>query len=93
MKNIRQSSSKVKHVYVIGVVLLIGAIIGFVYFSSNPEKITAGIQKTDCDNRFLEWCKAHPEGGVDYDNFAVENRDCTDRGSYRTCQQVSEALS
>lgn len=85
---------KIKQAYVIGFILL--AVIGSVFLITNSDKITktitSSIQKNDCDTRFLKWCEPNPIG-VDYDNFANENRDCKDRGSYRTCQQVSEALS
>ena len=86
---------KIKKTYVVGFALIL-VVAGVVYFLTNSDKltktITSGIQKTDCDKKFLEWCKSHSVG-VDYDNFASENRECKDRGSYRTCQQVSEALS
>jgi len=86
----------VKPVYSMGLILLLLAFIGFIYFLTNSDKIintiTSSMQKNDCDTRFLKWCEPNPIG-VDYDNFANENRDCVGRGSYRTCQQVSEALS
>jgi len=85
----------VKPMYSMALVLLLLAVAGLVYITNSDritKTITSGIQKNDCDVRFLKWCEPNPIG-VDYDNFAVENRDCTGRGSYRTCQQVSEALS
>ncbi len=84
MKNIKQ-------IYAIGFVLLL-AVVVFVYFAANPGKITGKTEKNNCDERFLQWCAVH-SNGVDYDNFAFENKDCIGRGSYRTCEQVSEALS
>jgi len=82
---------KIKQAYVIGFILLL-AVAGLAYFITNSDKITRIVQKNDCDTRFLKWCEPNPIG-VDYDNFASDNRDCVGRGSYRTCQQVSEALS
>ena len=72
-------------------VLVIFAVV--IWQSSGGKTFEFGTSKNTCDYRFLEWCKGYPAGGVDYDNFAVANRDCTGQGSYRTCDQVREALS
>lgn len=53
---------------------------------------TFGVSKDSCDYKFLQWCKDNPRAG-DYDNFGNTDRACIGQGSYRTCDQVMEALS
>jgi len=76
----------------IAIVLVIFGVV-VIWQGSSSGKFEIGTSKNSCDDRFLEWCKDYPQGGVDYDNFGVENRDCIGQGSYRTCDQVREALS
>ncbi len=63
-----------------------------VIWSSQSGKISDLAQKDSCDYKFLQWCKDNPGVG-DYDNFGNTDRACIGQGSYRTCDQVMEALS
>ncbi|MBI1978783.1 MAG: hypothetical protein HYS62_01825 [Candidatus Aenigmarchaeota archaeon] len=75
---------------VAGIVIVVGAAI---LLSGSGKNFGAiGASKDSCDYRFFEWCKDYPTGGVDYDNFASANRECVAQGSYRTCDQVNDAL-
>lgn len=71
-------------------VLVIVAVVAI--WLGGSDRAFIGGSKNSCDHRFFEWCKGYPTGGVDYDNFGVANRDCIGQGSYRTCDQVNEAL-
>lgn len=50
------------------------------------------VNSNSCNHKFLQWCKDNPRAG-DYDNFGNTDEACVGQGSYRTCEQVTEALS
>lgn len=73
----------------VATVIVIFAVV--IWQSSGGEKLAFGNFKNTCDGKFLQWCKDNPGAG-DYDNFANVDRECKGNGSYRTCDQVKEAL-
>lgn len=78
---------------IILLVLVSLVIVGIVViWWSGSGKTFVGVSKNSCDYKFLQWCKDNPRAG-DYDNFGLTDRQCIGQGSYRTCDQVMEALS
>ena len=80
-----------KNLVVPALIVLVIVVVAVILFTGSGKTL-AGVSKSSCDYRFLEWCKKYPAGGVDYDNFANDVRECKENGSYRTCEQVNEAL-
>ena len=70
--------------------VLVIVVIAVIWLSGSGK--TFGVSKDSCDYKFLQWCKDNPRAG-DYDNFGNADRACIGQGSYRTCDQVMEALS
>ena len=85
----KKSKKFIMPILVVVVLVIFGAIL--IWQSSGGEKFKFG-NLNSCDSKFLQWCKDNPGAG-DYDNFGNADRECIGHGSYRTCDQVTEALS